>query len=95
MSRITPQMKEFLHEFSQLLHKHKATMEVTTNDENYSTIVQGIEVYTQGIYDSEGNALRDTCTVELPMDIDYTFILDVFPPKNTPHQQQPPQDHQK
>lgn len=86
MSTITPEMKKFLHEFSQLLHKHKAVMEVTTKDVHYSTLVKGIEVYTEGIYDSEGNCLRDTCTVQLPTDIDYTFILDVFPPTNTPHQ---------
>lgn len=55
--KITPQMKQFLIEFAELIQHHGIGIEVTEGGTDWNSYANGIEFTQNGTWDGEGNVV--------------------------------------
>lgn len=67
MNQLTPEMKDFLRDFAQLLDEHEIDdISIKEGWCVYNSVVGGLEITQYSRYDSDGNCIRDYAEVVLP-----------------------------
>jgi len=76
--KITPQMKQFLIEFIELLKKHRVEIEAIDRGCDYNFCADGIEFLQKGTWDNDGNIIIPrSCFTTRTKFIDNDFIDEV------------------
>lgn len=66
MERLTEAQRAFMKDLDAVMVKHKVGLEVSEDLSGYATVISGLDLCFEGIYDDDGTTVRDYSVVHIP-----------------------------